>query len=97
MSIEISSKNEARLKATAQADGVSLDTCVETLLNEREEFAVIVERASARLRRLSHEQTHTSIERGFLQSENGEVFDGEASSAKLDAELDGMEHQRLAG
>lgn len=96
MSIDLSSKNEARLKATAQTEGVSVDACVETLLNEREEFAAIVERASAHLPRLSHE-TRSRIERGFLQSERGEVVDGEASSARFLAELDEMEHRRLAG
>jgi len=97
MSIDISSKNEARLKATAQAEGVSVDTYVDTLLNEREEFAAIVERASARLPQLSHDETRTRIERGFLQSERGEVVDGEAFSAGLLAELDEMEHRRRAG
>jgi hypothetical protein len=97
MSIEISSKNEARLKATAQAEGVTIDTYVETLLNEREELAAIVERASAHLPRHSHDETRSMIERGFLQSERGEVVDGEASSARLLAELDEMEHRRLAG
>ena len=97
MSIDLSSKNEARLKATAQADGVSVDTCVEILLNEREEFAAIVERASAHMPPHSRDETRTRIERGFLQSERGEVADGEASSARLLAELEEMEHRRLAG
>jgi hypothetical protein len=39
MSIDISSKNEARLKATAQAEGVSVDAYIERLLEEREELA----------------------------------------------------------
>src|SRR5450755_2178741 len=46
MSIDISSKNEARLRATAQAEGVSVDAYVERLMNEREELAAIVTRAT---------------------------------------------------
>jgi hypothetical protein len=51
MSLDISSKNEARLKATAQAEGVFVDASVESLRNEQEEFVTIVERASAPSRR----------------------------------------------
>jgi hypothetical protein len=97
MSLDISSKNEARLKATAQEAGVSVDSYVENLLNEREELAAILERASANLPRLSKGEARTRIERGFLQSERGEVVDGEAFSAGLLADLDEMEHRRLAG
>ena len=97
MSIDISSENEARLKATARAEGVSVDAYVERLLDEREEFAAIVEGASAHLPRLSDEETRARIERGFLQSERGEVVDGDAFSAGLLAELNEMEHRRRAG
>jgi hypothetical protein len=97
MSIDISPKNEARLRATAQAEGVSVDAYVEQLLNEREELATIVERAAARMPRLSHEETRAKIERGFLQSERGDVDDGEGFSAGLLAELDELEHKRRAG
>jgi len=45
MSIEISGTNEARLKATAEAEGVSVDAYLERLMNEREELAAIVDRA----------------------------------------------------
>src|SRR5437870_7540198 len=48
MSIDISSKNEARLKATAQAVGVSVDAYVERLMNGREELAAILARTAAR-------------------------------------------------
>jgi hypothetical protein len=84
--IEISQKNEARLIATAQAEGVSVDAYVEQLMNEREELAAIIERASTRTP-LSHGEAHAKIERGFSQSERGEVVDGEAFSAGLLAEL----------
>ena len=97
MSIDISSENEARLKATAQAEGVSIDAYVERLLDERDEFAAIVDGASARLPRLSGEETRGRIERGFLQSERGEVVDGDAFSAGLLAELYESEHRRRAG
>jgi hypothetical protein len=97
VSIDISRKNEARLRATAQAEGVSLDAYVERLMDEREELAAIVERAVARMPQLSRAETHAKIERGFLQSERGEVVDGESFSAGLLAELDDMEHKRRAG
>ncbi len=97
MSIDISSKNEARLKATAQAEGVSVDAYVERLMNDREELAAIVARASARTPPLSPEEARGKIERGFLQSERGEVIDGETFSAALLADLDEMEHKRRAG
>jgi hypothetical protein len=66
-------------------------------MNEREELAAIVERASARVVPLSDEETHSKIERGFLQSERGEVVDGETFSSGLLAELDDLEHKRRAG
>jgi hypothetical protein len=37
------------------------------------------------------------IERGFLESEHGEVADGEAFSAGLIAELDKFDRNRRAG
>ena len=92
MSIDISSKNEARLRATAQAEGVSVDAYVERLINEREELAAIVTQAAA----LSPEVARAKIERGFLQSERGEVADGATFSSALLAELDELEHKRRA-
>jgi hypothetical protein len=97
MSIEISGTNEARLKAAAQAEGVSVDAWLERLMNEREELAVIVDRAGERILPLSHEQTRTKIERGFLQSERGEVVDGESYVAGLLTELDVLERKRRTG
>jgi hypothetical protein len=97
MSVEISQKNEVRLIATAQAEGVSVDTFLELLMNEREQLMSIVERAAARVIPPSYDEMHAKIERGFLQSENGEVVDGETFSAKLLAELDDMEHKRRVG
>jgi hypothetical protein len=97
MSIDISSKNEARLRATAQAEGVSVDAYVERLMNEREELAAIVTRATTRMPALSPEEARAKIERGFLQSERGEVVDGETFSSELLAELDELEHKRRAG
>ena len=97
MSIDISSKNEARLKATAQAEGVSVDAYFERLMNEREELAAIVSRAAARMPLLSPEETRGKIERGFSQSERGEVVDGETFSSALLADLDELEHKQRAG
>ena len=66
MSIDISSKNEARLKATAQAEGVSVDAYIERLLEEREELAAIVTRSAERMPNLSKQEASAKIERGFL-------------------------------
>ena len=65
-------------------------------MNEREELAAIVERAAARIAPFSPEKTDAKIERGFLQSERGEVVDGETFATGLLAELDGLEHKRRA-
>jgi hypothetical protein len=97
MSVEMSRENEAHLKAAAQAEGVSVDTYLELLMNERKQLAAIVERAAARVIEPSHDETHAKIERGFLQSERGEVVDGEAFSGEILAELDAIEHKRRAG
>ena len=97
MSIDISRENEARLIATARAEGVSVDAYLERLMNEREELAAIVEHTAARIAPLSAEETHAKIERGFLQSERGDVVDGETFSAGLLAGLDDLEHKRRAG
>ncbi len=97
MSIEISIKNEARLKATAQAEGVSVDAYVERLLNEREELAAIVTRAAERMPTDSPEEERAKIERGFSQSERGEVVDGETFASALLADLDELEYKHRAG
>lgn len=95
--IDISPKNEARLRARAQAEGVSVDSYLEQVLNEREALHAAADRAAARMPPLSHDETRAKIERGFLQSERGEVRDGETFSAGLLAELDDLERARRAG
>jgi len=97
MSIDISSKNEARLKATAQAEGVSVDAYVERLLDKQEELAAIVTRSVERMPNLSKEEASAKIERGFLQSEPGEVVDGETFASALLADLDDLEYKHRAG
>src|SRR5712691_4591734 len=97
MSIDISRKNAARLKATAQAEGVSVDAYVERLMNEREELVAIVARTAAGMPSLSAETALGKIERGFLQSERGEVVYGEAFCSALLADLDELEQKRRAG
>ena len=97
MSIDISSKNEARLKATAQAEGVSVDAYVERLLDKQEELAAFVTRSVERMPNLSKEEASAKIERGFLQSERGEVVDGETFASALLADLDDLEYKHRAG
>jgi len=65
VSLEVSLTNEARLKARAQAEGVSEDTYLERLMNEQEELAAIVDGACERIPPLSTEQMQAKIERGF--------------------------------
>jgi hypothetical protein len=97
MSIDISRKNAARLEATARAEGISVDTYIERLMNEREEFAAIIERSAARMPLVSQEGLRSHIEEGFRQSENGEVVDGEDFCNGLLSELDDLERKRRAG
>ena len=97
MGIDISAKNEARLRATAQAEGVSIDAYIEQILNEREEFVSIAERTAALMPRLSRDDQRVKIERGFRQSERGETADGETFSAGLVAELEELERNRRTG
>jgi hypothetical protein len=94
MSIDISSRNEARLKATAEGEGISVDAYLERLLDEREEHAAIVRRSADGVPHPSREEARAKIERGFLQSERGEVVDGETFSSTLLAELDEIEYKR---
>jgi hypothetical protein len=97
MSIEISRKNEKRLRAAAKAAGLSMDTCLEQMLDEHEELVAIAERAAGRAPGLSREEIRAKIERGVLQAERGEVVDGETFFAELLAELDEPERKRRAG
>jgi len=85
-----------RLRATAQAEGVSVDAYVERLMNEREEIAAIVESTSAKHAQ-SGEETRAKIERGFSESETGDVVDGEEFAGGLLSELDEMERKQRAG
>jgi hypothetical protein len=97
LSIDLSTKTEERLLAAARAEGVSVDTLVQRLIAEREEFAELIERAAAHAGAVSREQVQAKIERGFAQSERGEVVDGEVFTAGLLDELDEMERKRRAG
>ena len=94
MSVHISCENETRLIAMAQAKGISVDEYLEHLMNEREELANIIERAATRVKKSSHEEMRAKIDRGFAQSESGEVVDGEIFSAGLLAELDDLERKQ---
>ena len=97
MSIDISRKNEARLRAGAEAEGVAINDYLDRVLSEREELVASLERGAARMPRLPREEIRAKIERGFLQSESGEVEDGEAFYAEIAAELDDLERKRRTG
>ena len=94
MSIDISPETEARLWATAHAEGMSVDVLLARLIDEREQLAAIIEQTDAHLAPVSEEEVRGKIERGFLQSESGEVLDGDTFTAGL---LDQMEHKRPMG
>jgi transposase-like protein len=97
MSLEISQESEARLVATARAVGVSVERFVELLMEEREEVASAIDRAHSHSTSPSREELQSKIERGFAQSECGEVVDGEAFIGELLAEMNEMERKRPAG
>jgi len=83
VSIAISQKNEARLKATADAQGVSPDAYLEILLNERDAVAAVVHESASKLPQLSMDEVRSRIERSFVQSETCEVADGEEFTSRL--------------
>jgi len=56
---------------------------VDRFVEEREEVAAILRRVDARSTPISREQIQTKIERGFSQSEPGEVVDGDTFVGEL--------------
>jgi hypothetical protein len=97
MSIDISPDVQSRLLASAQAEGVSLDAFLERLINERDELTAIMEQSHARCEPLSQDDIQNKIERGFVQSERGDVVDGDAFCRELLGDLDDMERKRRVG
>ena len=97
MSIEVSPEIEARLKATAEAEGLSVDAYLEHLLNEREELLGLSEKAVASIPQAPDEELRAKIEKGFSQSDLAEVADGEAFCSGLLTELDDIDRKRRAG
>jgi predicted transcriptional regulator len=97
MSIHLSPQIQARLVARAKAEGLSVDALIERLIEEREEFAATLERAEAHFVPFSREDIQVKIERGFAQSERGEVVDGETFTAGLLSELGEIERKRHIG
>lgn len=94
MSVNISAETEARLLAAARAEGISVNALLESLINEREEFTALADRANAQTGWVSREQVREKIERGFLQSEQGDIADGDSFTNELLTELDEMERKR---
>jgi hypothetical protein len=97
MSIDISPNTRARLLATAQAEGMSVDALLERLIDERDELAAAIERTDARLAPLSQEEIRDKIERGFQESERGEFADGDTFTSGLVSEMDEVERKRRVG
>jgi hypothetical protein len=94
MSIDISPETETRLTTRAQAEGMSVDAFLSRLIYEREELAAIIERAEDHD---TPEEIRAKIERGFFQSERGEVMDGETFTAELLRDMDKMERNHRVG
>ncbi len=92
--IHISPEIEARLTATARAEGMSVDGLLARLIDEREQLAAIIGQSEAQLSSVSREEIQARIERGFRQSERGEVVDGDTFTTSL---LDEMERKRHVG
>jgi predicted transcriptional regulator len=97
MSTILSPDLEARIRARAEAEGMAVDAHLEHLIEEREIVGAVVERAESRTPSLDDAAIRAKIERGFQQSERGEVVDGEEFAAGLLAELDEIESKRRAG
>ncbi len=95
--MDISPTTQARLMATARAEGLSVDAFIARLIDEREEWTAAVEQAAGHLAPLSQEETQVKIERGFLQSERGDLVDGEVFTAGLLGQIDEMERTRHLG
>ncbi len=77
---------------------MSLDAFLEQLIEEREAINRAINRANARHRQLSDEELKQKIEHGFMQSERGEVVDGETFTAELLREIDDeIERKQQAG
>jgi hypothetical protein len=97
MSIDISPEIETRLTTRAHAEGMSVETFLLRLIDEREELAEIIERAYADDPPRSIEEIRAKIARGFVQSEDGEVVDGDTFTSELLGEMDEMERSRRVG
>jgi predicted transcriptional regulator len=97
MSIDISPDTQARLLATAQAEGMSIDAFLERLIDEREELAAAIERTEAHFGPVSREEIRDKIERGFQESERGEFADGDTFTSGLVSEMDEVERKRRVG
>jgi uncharacterized tellurite resistance protein B-like protein len=92
VSLDISADTETRLLAAANAEGISVDTLVQLMIDEREGVAAICRRPLG----LPPEEIRAKIERGYAQSERGEFVDGEDFAGELLAELDELERKRPA-
>ncbi len=97
MRIDVSPRIQARLTATADAEGMSVDAFLERMIDEHGQLAAIIEQTAAHLAPLSEQEIRAKIEQGFLQSERGEVADGDTFTAGLLSEIDEMERKRRVG
>lgn len=97
MSIDISQEVETRLTTKAHAEGLSVETFLLRLIDEREELADIIERAYADDPPRSTEEIRAKIECGFTQSEGGDVVDGDIFTSELLREMDEMERGQRVG
>lgn len=93
MAIDISPELEQRLIAVAHAEGVSVDTFLVRLFEKREEMLHVLHRS----RPMSQDQMRDKIDRGWAQSERGDVVDGETFASALLSELDEMDQTRRVG
>ena len=97
MSMDISSKNEARLRATAQAEGVSVDAYVERLMNEREELTAIVEQAAAGCRPSLKNKHAPRLNEGSYSQSAARSLMGKPFLRDSSQSLDELERKRRAG
>ena len=95
MRLELAPETEAELRKAAREEGLSVENLVEALLFERQEVGAIVGRAGASGFG-SRGEIRAKIERGFAQSERGELVDGEQFGRSLIAEIDELDRNRPA-
>jgi antitoxin component of RelBE/YafQ-DinJ toxin-antitoxin module len=95
--MEVSPDLQLRLKASAQAEGLPVDVFLRRLIDEHDQLAALVEKTQVQSEHASREAIAAKLERGLLQSDRGEVVDGDTFADRLLNALDEIERKRHVG